>query len=110
LTVLLVPNRVLLEALARKHGVTEDWSALLERSEFRALFRRRLDEVNRALPLYSRVRKFALLTEPFSQDREELTPTLKIKRRVVMETRRDQIDALYRPGGAHGESSSLSSS
>jgi long-chain acyl-CoA synthetase len=108
LTVLLVPNRTLLEALARKHGVAEDWSALLERSEFRALFRRRLDEVNRTLPLYSRVRKFALLTEPFSQDREELTPTLKIKRRVVMETRRAQIDALYRSSGAHGESSSLS--
>jgi long-chain acyl-CoA synthetase len=108
LTVLLVPNRALLEALARKHGVTEDWPALLQRSEFRALFRRRLDEVNRSLPLYSRVRKFALLTEPFSQEGEELTPTLKIKRRVVMETRRAQIDALYRPGGAHGESGSLS--
>lgn len=107
LTVLLVPNRALLEALARKHGVTEEWPALLERTEFRALFRRRLDEVNRVLPVYSRVRKFALLTEPFSQEREELTPTLKIKRRVVMETRRAQIEALYRPGGAHGDSSSL---
>ncbi|MGE0683733.1 MAG: long-chain fatty acid--CoA ligase [Candidatus Binatia bacterium] len=107
LTVLLVPNRVLLEALARKYGVTEDWPAVLERSEFRALFRRRLDEVNRSLPLSSRVRKFALLTEPFSQEREELTPTLKIKRRVVMETRRVQIDALYRPGGVPGESGSL---
>lgn len=108
LTVLLVPNRALLEALARKHSVTEEWPALLERSEFRALFRRRLDEVNRSLPLYSRVRKFALLTEPFSQDHEELTPTLKIKRRVVMQTRRAQIEALYRPGSTHGESGPLS--
>jgi long-chain acyl-CoA synthetase len=98
LTVLLVPNRVLLEALARKYNVTDAWPALLERSEFRALFRRRLDEVNRTLPLYSRVRNFALLAEPFSQERDELTPTLKIKRRVVADTRRAQIDALYRPG------------
>jgi long-chain acyl-CoA synthetase len=98
LTVLLVPNRLLLEALARKHNVTDEWETLLERSEFRSLFRRRLDEVNRALPLYSRVRNFALLTEPFSQDREELTPTLKVKRRVVAETRRAQIEAMYRPG------------
>lgn len=105
LTVLLVPNRALLEALARKHNVPEEWPAVLERSEFRTLFRRRLDEVNRALPLYSRVRNFALLADPFSQDRDELTPTLKIKRRVVMETRRAQIDAMYRPGSLPGEGS-----
>ena len=103
LTVLLAPNRVLLEALARKHNVADEWPALLERGEFRALFRRRLDEVNRTLPVYSRVRNFALLTEPFSQDREELTPTLKIKRRVVMETRRAQIDGMYRPSDLHEE-------
>ncbi len=108
LTVLLVPNRALLEALARKHSVTEEWPALLDRNEFRALFRRRLDEVNRSLPLYSRVRNFALLAEPFSQELDELTPTLKIKRRVVMETRRVQIDALYRPGNARRETSQSS--
>ena len=62
------------------------------------------DEVNRALPLSSRVRNFALLAEPFSQERDELTPTLKIKRRVVVETRRAQIDAMYRPSGGSSES------
>jgi long-chain acyl-CoA synthetase len=108
LTVLLVPNRVLLEALARKYSVTDDWPALLERSEFRTLFRRRLDEVNRTLPLYSRVRNFALLAEAFSQERDELTPTLKIKRRVVAETRHTQIDAMYRPSGMPKESGSTS--
>ncbi|MBI3798081.1 MAG: long-chain fatty acid--CoA ligase [Deltaproteobacteria bacterium] len=104
LTVLIAPNRPLLEALARKHGVAQEWSALLERNEFRVLFRRRLDEVNRVLPLYSRVRNFALLAEPFSQERDELTPTLKVKRRVVAETRRPQIEALYRPAGSLSES------
>ncbi|MBI3246776.1 MAG: long-chain fatty acid--CoA ligase [Deltaproteobacteria bacterium] len=100
LTVLLVPNRALLEALARKYNIEEPWPAFLERTEFRVLFRRRLDEVNRTLPLYSRVRNFALLAEPFSLEREELTPTLKVKRRVVMETRRAQIDAMYRPSAS----------
>lgn len=103
LTALLVPNRALLESLARKHGVPEEWPALLERAEFRALFRRRLDEVNRQLPLYARVRNFALLADPFSQERGELTPTLKVKRRVVLETRRALIDALYPPGSVPQE-------
>jgi long-chain acyl-CoA synthetase len=98
LTVLFVPNRTLLENLARKYSITEEWPACLERSELRALFRRRLDEVNKKLPLYSRIRNFALLAEPFSQEQGELTPTLKVKRRVVVETRRAAIDALYPSG------------
>ena len=104
LTVLLVPNRTLLEALAHKHGVTAEWPSFLQRQEFRTLFRRRLDEVNRTLPLYARVRNFALLAEPFSQERDELTPTLKVKRRVVAETRRPHIEALYHPAGSPPES------
>ena len=103
LTVLFVPNRALLESLARKYGIAEEWPACLERPEFRALFRRRLDEVNKKLPLSSRVRNFALLAEPFSQERGELTPTLKVKRRVVVETRRASIDALYPAGHTPGE-------
>src|SRR5437867_2546945 len=103
LTVLLVPNRPLLEALAHKHGVTAVWPQLLERSEFRTLFRRHIDEVNRTLPLYARVRNFTLLAEPFSQESGELTPTLKVKRREVVETRRAQIEAMYRPGSNPGE-------
>jgi long-chain acyl-CoA synthetase len=98
LTVLFVPNRTLLENLARKYDIAEEWPAFLERSEFRALFRRRLDEVNKKLPLSSRIRNFALLAEPFSQEQGELTPTLKVKRRVVVETRRAAIDALYPSG------------
>jgi long-chain acyl-CoA synthetase len=101
LTVLLVPNRPVLESLARQHGVVEAWPAFLERPEFRTLFRRRLDEANQKLSLPARVRNFALLDEPFSQERGELTPTLKVKRRTVAETRRLQIEALYPTSGNH---------
>jgi long-chain acyl-CoA synthetase len=97
LTVLLVPDQAILEALARKHGWTHGWPELLEHPEVWGVFRRRVDEVNKSLPGYSRIRTFALLQEPFSQERGELTPTLKVKRRVVAQTRRAQIEALYRP-------------
>ena len=59
--------------------------------------------MNRTLPLYARVRNFTLLAEPFSQESGELTPTLKVKRREVVETRRTQIEAMYRPGSNPGE-------
>jgi long-chain acyl-CoA synthetase len=101
LTVLLVPNRPLIEALARKYGWSSEWPALLIHPELRSLFRRRLDEINRTLPRSARVRNFTLLDTPFSQEREELTPTLKVKRRVVAETRRAQIEAMYTSGANH---------
>jgi len=98
LTALLVPNRSLLEALARKYNITDEWTQMLDREEFRTLFRRRVDEVNRTLPTHARIHRFALLAEPFSQERSELTPTLKVKRREVAHTRRADIDALYPSG------------
>lgn len=98
LTALLVPNRSLLEALARKYNITDEWTQMLDREEFRTLFRRRVDEVNRTLPTHARIHRFALLAEPFSQERSELTPTLKVKRREVAHTRRTAIDALYPSG------------
>jgi long-chain acyl-CoA synthetase len=98
LTALLVPNRPLLEALARKYNITDTWTQMLDREEFRTLFRRRVDEINRTLPTHARIHRFALLAEPFSQERGELTPTLKVKRREVAHTRRTDIDALYPSG------------
>jgi len=96
-TALVVPNRSLIEALAHKYNLSGEWRQLLERNEFRTLFRRRLDEVNRTLPLYARIHNFTLLAEPFSQERGELTPTLKVKRREVMKTRHTEIEAMYPP-------------
>jgi long-chain acyl-CoA synthetase len=102
LTALLVPNRMLVEALARKYELSGEWTTLLQRSEFRTLFRRRIDEVNRTLPLHARVHNFTLLAEPFSQERGELTPTLKVKRREVVKTRQVEIEAMYSSGNVSG--------
>ncbi|MBM4257231.1 MAG: long-chain fatty acid--CoA ligase [Deltaproteobacteria bacterium] len=107
-TALIVPNRALLETLAQKHATSHAWPDLLQQKEFRTLFRRRIDEINRALPLYARIHHFTLLAEPFSQDRGELTPTLKVKRREVMRTRSADIEAMYPPSTVPVDSSSAS--
>ncbi len=95
LTVLLVPHRAFVEMTAHKKGLNGDWPAILNHTTIHALFRQCFDAVNKTLPLYARIRKFALLPEPFSQERNELTPTLKVKRRTVLETRRADIDTMY---------------
>jgi len=107
-TALIVPNRALLETLAQKYAISHAWPELLQQKEFRTLFRRRIDEVNRVLPLYARIHHFTLLAEPFSQDRGELTPTLKIKRREVMQTRSADIEAMYSPNNVPVDTSSAS--
>jgi long-chain acyl-CoA synthetase len=47
---------------------------------------------------YEMPKKVALLEHDFSIERGELTPTLKVKRRVIDRTYKDMIDALYQEG------------
>ena len=44
------------------------------------------------------IRKFALLDKEWSQDTDELTPTLKLKRRVITQKYKDVIESLYPAG------------
>ena len=94
-TALLVPNQALVETLARKNGVSGDWPAVLSHQTVQGLFRDRVNALNKTLPTPARIRQFRVLDQPFSQDRGELTPTMKIRRRHVLETRQEQIEAMY---------------
>ncbi len=63
--------------------------------DVRALFQSIVDDVNRHLAQFERIKKFVLVAEEFSVATGELTPTLKIKRRVVVEKYRDVIEGIY---------------
>ena len=104
-TALLVPNQALVETLARKNGVSGDWQTVLSHQTVQGLFRDRVNAVNKTLPTPARIRQFRVLDQPFSQDRGELTPTMKVRRRHVLETRQEQIEAMY---PASGPSSAVS--
>jgi long-chain acyl-CoA synthetase len=64
------------------------------------LVQREVAQMTSTLSDYERVRRVVLLAEEFSIDGGELTPTLKVKRRVVDEKYGELIDALYDGGGA----------
>jgi len=61
----------------------------------RELIQREVDAVNAELPHWEQVKKFALVTHPWSIETGELTPTLKIKRRVINERHAHDIQTLY---------------
>ena len=69
--------------------------ALLEREDVLTLYQEIIDAMNRDLSQFERIKRFVLLPREFSIDTGELTPTLKVKRKVVEERWKDAIERLY---------------
>jgi len=67
----------------------------LEDPQVRTLFQQAVDAVNADLAQFERVKKFALLPTEFTVAAGELTPTMKVKRRIIEERYRDLIERLY---------------
>ena len=55
-----------------------------------------VDSVNGERSRYEQIKRFTILPRDFSQDEDEVTPTLKLKRRVIAERYADEIEDLYR--------------
>lgn len=91
---LIVPD---VAALAAAVGAPADAdrSALVSREDVRRRFDAIIDAVNADLPRHEQIRKYALVPAELSVATGELTPTLKLKRRVVAARWRDEIEALY---------------
>ncbi len=79
---------------ASSHGWPSDLERLAEHPALREELQRHVDAVNAKLSHVEQVKRFAVLPHDFSPD-EELTPTLKVKRKVVAEKYADQIEELY---------------
>jgi long-chain acyl-CoA synthetase len=96
---LVVPNFESLEAWARGKGVPfKSREELIQRPEVVALYEQAIEEMTPDLAQFEKIKKIALLPREFTLEAGELTPTLKVKRRVVEEKFKDVIDRLY--GGA----------
>jgi long-chain acyl-CoA synthetase len=93
---LVVPNRDALVAWARERGLpAEDYATLLTHPDAVAKVEREVMGNLRELASYESPKKLLLLAEDFSIDRGELTPTLKVKRRVVEQRYGEAIERLY---------------
>jgi long-chain acyl-CoA synthetase len=81
---------------AAENGVDgRDPSALAKDPRTEAMMRARVEELNRSLAPFEQIKKFVLLGTDFSQETGELTPTLKVKRKVVIQKYGMLLDALY---------------
>src|SRR6185436_11253024 len=95
LSALNVPNFDKLESWATNNGVEFRSPEDLVRSpKVRSLYQQTIDIVNGDEPSERRIKTFALLSKDFTIDGGELTPTLKVKRRVVTQKYGDLIDTM----------------
>jgi long-chain acyl-CoA synthetase len=96
LTALIVPNlERLLEFAKEKHIHYYELDDLVMHEPVQRLFEQRLAEINSRLAPYETIKKFVLLVHDFSIEGGELTPTLKLKRKVIYEKYRHKIEDLY---------------
>jgi len=58
-----------------------------------------VDRATPALAPYERIKKIALLEREFEIEKDEITPSLKVKRNIIEDRYRDLIDGLYREDG-----------
>jgi long-chain acyl-CoA synthetase len=85
-----------LSKFAREHGVlTTDPSALVKHPKILERVGRTVEEKNTNLQSYAKIKKFVILPADFTQEGGELTPTLKVKRKVVSEKYKKELEGLY---------------
>ena len=93
---LIIPEYRLLEEYARNHNIDfADREDLCRNEQIYQMLMERIDTLQQQLAHYEQVKRFTLLPHPFSMERGELTNTLKIKRRVLNENYKEQIDKMY---------------
>ena len=93
---LIIPVYPLLEEYAREHRIPfENREQLCADKQVNEMMKERIDTLQQQLAHYEQIKRFTLLPHHFSMERGELTNTLKIKRRVLNENYKREIDAMY---------------
>jgi long-chain acyl-CoA synthetase len=80
---------------AAENGVDGDAAALARDERVNELVQGIVDDVNRERSRYEQLKRFTILPRDFEMDQGEVTPTLKLKRRVVLEHFADEVEQLY---------------
>jgi long-chain acyl-CoA synthetase len=90
-------DRESLTAWAERHGKKDDVRALVRDPDLHAEIEQAVDEANKAVSKAESIRKFRILADEWTEEGGQLTPSLKLKRNVVLREARDEVAALYVP-------------
>ncbi len=97
LTVIIMIDQENVEKYAQDHDVPfSNYASLTRAPEVQALIQSVIDEVNKKFARVEQIKKFFLLDTQLTAEDEELTPTMKLKRKLVQTKYAAQIEAMYR--------------
>lgn len=93
---LIVPCFESLEEYARSINLKyHDRLELLRNSHIVNLFEQRLKEIQKELAIFEQVKRFTLLPQAFTMETGELTPTMKLRRKIILQRYQNEIDSMY---------------
>jgi len=95
LAALIVPDVELVNSWAKRTGRNKPLAELADDKELRKMVQEAIARVNRSLSPVERIRRFALVHEPFTIENGMLTPTLKIRRHAIHGAYGDVLEGLY---------------
>lgn len=93
---LIIPEYRLIEEYARANGIAfENREDLCANEQINKMMMERIDTIQQQLAHYEQIKRFTLLPHHYCMERGELTNTLKLKRRVINDNYKAEIDKMY---------------
>jgi long-chain acyl-CoA synthetase len=94
---LIVPNFERLDAWAKTRGIDlpDDRKAICRDERVRERIQEEVDRVNEEFEPYERIKQFRLVPEEFTEENDLLTPTMKKKRRNILDRFADEVEVIY---------------
>ena len=97
LSALIVPNFEAIKQWGEERNLHfKNNKELVENEKVKRLIMHRIERRSKPLAKYEQVKKFVLLEKEFSMDDDEITPTLKLKRKIITDKYKDRLEALYK--------------
>ncbi|MDJ1431352.1 long-chain fatty acid--CoA ligase [Halostagnicola sp. A-GB9-2] len=94
---LLVPNTAHVLEWAEEEGIDlpDDPEAIVDDDRVQAYVQKEVDRVNENFEKHETIKQFRLVPQEFTEENDMLTPTMKKKRRVILERFDDRVDEIY---------------
>ena len=83
------------EQLKKMNIPFTNWEEIVNLDKIKEFYHQKLEEIQHSLSGFEKVRKFTLMPAEFEVGTGEITPTLKIKRNIVLEKYKELIEKMY---------------
>ena len=99
ITAIIIPNKeTLQETFNLKESFFQEEGDFIESQEIKDWFEKDIKKISNELAKFERIKNFKIKRNPFSIDEGEITPTMKVKRRIVEKKYAEAINAMYHEG------------